>query len=621
MKRMLLVVLVLSCTRTNSPEIAHPSASDGHGTAWVLPCDPVVAGSRGTWDFVFKAGKGGLPPGGGIVFQVTPFWGWSPPQISDPARPGFCSVSTAASCSLVPYADSGRMYLLAQVRGRALAEGEEVAFRYGDTGEGRHPGGAASVEPYAERYQEFLIKTDGDGDGVYGEIPVQPGLQVRARPASDLWVNAPSLVTPGQPFAVTVAALDEAGNCDEDYRGEIAITVNGHASAPAVLCLSEQDRGAGRFEATMPGPGVVMFAVVDEVCGLAARSNPVLCGSAGRFHRVFWGDIHGHTGLSDGTGTPGDYYRYARDVAGLDVASVTDHDSWGFRPLKGVSWDSVTAATARYHEPGRFVTILAYEWTSWTYGHRNVYFPHDSGEVFPYDDEATGTPQQLWRMLKPCNAMTIAHHSGGGPIGTDWSVRPPPDQEMLVEVFSVHGSSEFWGCPGSIYSPVEGRFVQDALARGYRLGFLASGDGHIGHPGRWSPGNTQGLVAFQADTLTREAVWRALITRRVYGTSGSRILLQFTVNDMPMGSELPSTAGKNPRRIDVVACGTAPVSSIDIVKNGEVWRSVAAEGVVATFSETDSSRVDVGDYYYARIVQLDGHMAWSSPVWIGQGQE
>jgi hypothetical protein len=28
---------------------------------------------------------------------------------------------------------------------------------------------------------------------------------------------------------------------------------------------------------------------------------------------------------------------------------------------------------------------------------------------------------------------------------------------------------------------------------------------------------------------------------------------------------------------------------------------------------------DSGDYYYARVTQANGHMAWSSPIWVGGG--
>lgn len=614
MRRILPLALLLCCARHASPPAPEPSDRDGHGTAWVNPGGPVTAGSRGTWDFGLRVGKGGIPTGGGIVFQVSPFWGWSAPQTTDPDRPGFCTVRTTSSCSLAVGGDRSRMYVMAQVASGAMEEGDTLVVRYGDTGQSLHPEGAAVVEPYAERLQEFFFKTDGDGDGVFGAIPVQPGLQVQARPAVALWVNAPSLVAPHDSFAVTVAALDEAGNCDTAYRGTITITADAPADFSRTLAFGADENGAARFVGVLHRPGLTVFTAVDTVTGLAATSNPVLCGAGSVFHRVFWGDIHGHTGLSDGTGTPGDYYRYARDVAGLDVAASTDHDTWGFRPLRGASWDSTMAETARFHEPGRFITLLGYEWTSWSFGHRNVYFPSDSGAVFPCNERRTDTPAELWKALAPWRAITIAHHVGGGPVATDWRRRPPPRQEMVVEVYSVHGNSECFGCRGMIYSPAEGHFVQDALGRGYRLGFVASGDGHVCHPGRWSPGNTQGLVAFLADTLTREAIWECLTARRVYATSGARILLQFAVNDRPMGSELAEVDGI--RRITAAAVGTAPLARLEIVKNGSARWTIPCNGMVATVEQTDSTQGG-GDYYYARVLQEDGHQAWSSPVWVG----
>ncbi len=178
------------------------------------PAAPVVAGSEGTWEFRFRTGPGGLPRGCGIVMQVTPFWGWSAPQTTNPDAPGFCTVTTTASCSLRITSSRERKYLLVTVEVGRLEPGDEVLIRYGDTSDGRHPRGAAVAEPYAEACQEFLFKTDGDGDGVFGEIDSQPCIPVVGRPATSLWVNAPSLVRDGVPFWVTVAALDETGNCD-----------------------------------------------------------------------------------------------------------------------------------------------------------------------------------------------------------------------------------------------------------------------------------------------------------------------------------------------------------------------------------------------------------------------
>ena len=63
---------------------------------------------------------------------------------------------------------------------------------------------------------------------------------------------------------------------------------------------------------------------------LEAESNPLVVADG---PRVLWGDLHGHTNYADGTGTPEDYFVYARDVSALDVAAITEHDHWGILPL------------------------------------------------------------------------------------------------------------------------------------------------------------------------------------------------------------------------------------------------------------------------------------------------
>ena len=96
--------------------------------------------------------------------------------------------------------------------------------------------------------------------------------------------------------------------------------------------------------------------------------------------RILWADLHGHTNLSDGTGTPEDYFQYARSVAALDVCALTDHDHWGMVPLSKSPemWDEIRAQVARFDEPGRFVALLGFEWTNWVSGHRHVlYFDDD----------------------------------------------------------------------------------------------------------------------------------------------------------------------------------------------------------------------------------------------------
>src|SRR5262245_48658822 len=62
--------------------------SDGGGRAWLDGQEParIHAGERGRWTFVYEAGPHGIAPGGMVLLQVSPFWGWSTPQVEDPTQ-------------------------------------------------------------------------------------------------------------------------------------------------------------------------------------------------------------------------------------------------------------------------------------------------------------------------------------------------------------------------------------------------------------------------------------------------------------------------------------------------------------------------------------------------------
>ena len=118
----------------------------------------------------------------------------------------------------------------------------------------------------------------------------------------------------------------------------------------------------------------------------------------------------------------------------------------------------------------------------------------------------------------------------------------------MTEIVSVHGSSEAPDAPAVIHEPVAGHFVRDALARGYRLGFVGSGDSHDGHPGAFTTDPAEGgLAAILSEELTREGVLRALRARRVYATNGARIVLRVALGGAPMGGVVPARPGATAR--------------------------------------------------------------------------
>lgn len=575
-----------------------------------------------TMTFVYTADAKGVEVGGGVVCYVSNFWGWTPPQNRWSDAPGYVTVRCSAEdVRLEVEVDSRSQVVAARIQDQPLRGGHTITFVYGDTSDGKHPSARGMSDRYAERQERFFFKVDGDGDGWFAPLEHQPRFRVEAVAATKLAVYGPSWSAVHQPFDLTIAALDATNNLVETYAGSVHLLGAGSAAAcPDEVRFKPDDRGAVRVRVTPMAPGVLRVAAADVAGALQpAVSNPtVVSEPTEKKYTLYWADLQGHCNICDGTGSPEDYYRYARDVARLDAVALTDHDHWGYLPLDEdpATWRRLCELSRSLNQPGRFVTFPAYEWTNWTFGHQHVIFLRESeAEVFSWARKESDHVEELWKLLAGRDCLTVPHHTGGAPIPTCWKYHDPAYQPV-VEMASVHGVSEYVGHPRCITSPVASGMVQSALARGYRLGLIGSGDSHDGHPGIGSPGARAGLAGIYARALTREAIFEALRARRVYATTGCRTILRFHMGDTPMGGVVRLSGRDSPREFSVSVLGDAPISTVAIVKNNREVEARAGEGPIVSWEWSDPGPAKTGDYYYARIVQADGEWVWSSPIFI-----
>ncbi len=630
------------------------SSADGGGTATVETLGgPAVAGSPGSWRIVYRAGPAGVAVGGTVYLQVSPFWGWSTPQAERPQARGYTTIETAAAGVELVAETLDQQLLAIAVGGRPLAAGEEVVITYG-----AGPAGALA-DRYAERESRFWVAVDGDGDGVRGLIAESPAVDVMPGPPARLLLHMPSTARPNDRVTLTAALVDAAGNGWPAAAGTLQLRlpaaanlVDSRADSAAEmeqvvsLALAVEDRGRLvvplRLSAEASGVirvrGWLVGAEIEP--GFEAESNPLLVSPAGR--RILWADLQNHSGLSDGSATPDDLLLYAREVAALDAAAVTDHDHWGMRFMdrEPEVWRRTLDAADRRHEPGRFVALAGYEWTNWVEGHRHVVFFEPTAEaaaglLLTSIDERYDEPRELWAGLKDVRALTFAHHSAGDPIATDWSQEPPPELEPVTEIVSVHGSSEAADSPGlTVRGALEGNYVRDVLDRGYRLGFIGSSDGHDGHPGLAhlaSPGG--GVAAILSDEATREGICEALLARRTYATNGPRIVVRASYAGWPIGAvidapaaaggEVGPIAGVPERTLVVRAVAPTEIARIDVISRQEAGGvgAVAGEALCPEGERECSLTVALpefrsGGYLYVRVVQTDGGAAWTSPFFF-----
>ncbi len=236
--------------------------------------------------------------------------------------------------------------------------------------------------------------------------------------------------------------------------------------------------------------------------------------------------------------------------------------------------------------------------------------------------------------------MVILHHPSGlrfcianGCAVLDWSVRND-ELQRFVEIFSVHGNSEYFGHSQNFMLMYHaGHFVQDALRMGHRLGIMYSSDSHNGHPGlsglydyhSYEPesgmvdkNSCRGcLVGVYSKELTREAIWDALHNRRCYATTGKRIILDFRMDGHLMGEEYTA---RSEREIFVKVIGTAPIAVIEILQDNQVIFTRKGKKEIEEFTWYDRKPLNckVSYYYYVRVTQKDGEMAWASPIWVSR---
>ncbi len=194
-----------------------------------------------------------------------------------------------------------------------------------------------------------------------------------------------------------------------------------------------------------------------------------------------------------------------------------------------------------------------------------------------------------------------------------------------MEIYSKHGLSECFGNCWPLFSQDPERFVQKALNKGYKLGFTGGTDTHISRPASNMPEFRRGirypkggLTAVWAKELNRKSIFDALRARSCYATTGERIIIKFSINGYPMGRIIEKSYlnGCQAVTIKTLAAGTERLEKVEIIRNSKVIYLKSTNDKFIEFKFADKPNLKEEVYYYLRITQRDGNMAWSSPIWV-----
>jgi len=546
------------------------------GRAWITPDTPVVAGAWGTWTLTYEVGAYGYDERARLKIASRFASDWGKPQFTDPKGAEYTTVRLETKCETavasLAFEPRGQVRpwfkcLVASVADGSLYPGDRIHITVGD----RSGGGPGSrAQTFRERGCEFRFFVDPFGTELYVHLEASPRIDMVGGAFHRLVALAPTTVRPGASFDALLKAEDVWGNPCERFDGEVRLDAVGGALAglPASVAFKSGDVAVARLRG-------LRLATAGDEARVGARhgdarveSNLVRALGPGE-SKTWWGDLHGQTRATVGTGTIDEYFAFGRDVALLDMMS---HQANDFQVTEE-EWQRLKDEIERYHEDGRCVIFVGYEWSGMTPGggDRNVMYRADiaslhrssHAEVDDMADAATDCfpVTELFEQFRGREDVLLVPHIGGryADIVGFHDARLEP----VVEIYSDWGRFEW--------------LLHDALAKGYKVGVVSNSDGHKGRPGASHPGASTfgaygGLTCVLTDSLTRASVFEAIRARRCYGvTAAQRIHIELTVNGLPMGAEGPLSG-------EVVvsgrAVGTGPIERIDIFRGLTLVRTI-----------------------------------------------
>lgn len=359
---------------------------------------------------------------------------------------------------------------------------------------------------------------------------------------------------------------------------------------------------------------------------------------------VYFGNLHSHTGYSDGVGTPEEAFLFARDVAKLDFLAVTEHNHLlggdKATPAQRIALYVGPAASAlvptarRLTEDGRFVAISGQEFSTMSKGnHVNVF------DVPAVIDVPSGDFAGLlkWMAVHPDSTGHLAvlqlNHPALGRPGKD-ALGP---REFGRDDFGGDaGWEDAMGRAASLVEILNGeppekmpstrapQIMEHFYLLFLQLGFHVAPTGdQDNHHGKWGSA-TEARTGIIAPALTKNALLEALRARHVYATEDRNLRVIARVSGKLCGDVLTATEPETKIELQIEDADEPDASYQVEVFQGEIGGPLAAVVRTASFhgnctEEISDVRLDHdGQFLFLRITQsgAEPDRVWTAPVWL-----
>jgi hypothetical protein len=334
--------------------------------------------------------------------------------------------------------------------------------------------------------------------------------------------------------------------------------------------------------------------------------------------KTWWGDLHGQTRATVATGTIEEYFAFGREVALLDMMC---HQANDFQ-VTDEEWLRLRREIDRFHEDGRCVIFVGYEWSGMTPGggDRNVMFRSDAAalhrsshaEVDDMRDAATDCfpVTELFTQFAGRDDVMLIPHIGGRAVGTG----PIERIDIFrgrdhIRMVSPYFPESFEGSP---------RYrIAWAGSRVRGRDRLTTWDGHV----ELSAGRFVNAVTFAMENPEKGIRERS--ARRVSwvsNTTGDDDGIDVTIDAPPDAVfRFHSPVIQLQVKVGELADGQTRRFPADGVDLRVFMRRLPVHGHTRElkFEHTDPSPMRGRCHpYWIRVTQEDGAQAWTSPVYL-----
>lgn len=328
---------------------------------------------------------------------------------------------------------------------------------------------------------------------------------------------------------------------------------------------------------------------------------------------VYFGQLHAHTNLSDGTGSVEEAFDYASKVENLDFFAVTDHsDSFDNADAGEIAKDGAGISTgwaagkqaAASVTNEDFVGLFGFEMT-WPedkqLGHISTF--NTPGWQTRDQEDFENVPTALEHYYKALTTVpgSVSQFNHPDIIHGDFERfdHYSPQYDAVISLLEIAGEDGAVDCA----------YYDLALDKGWHV---APTNNQNNHNGQWGDASRARTVIL-AETLTEEALYDAMKDRRVYATQDSDLTVYYTLNGAVMGSILPKS-----EEAEITVFLSDPtdeaIGNVEVVTDkGEV---LAQQWVETPTKMLELSVSSGHGYYYLRITQPDGDVAVTAPVWM-----